>query len=325
MSIPEFLIFVLGKGARNHGIENLPTTIFLVGHFTRADIPAFADFKSQTQFLSGVRNTFLNIDHNIPITLKDEDELVANLRVVIRDTMLLTPQATKSLRGIGELVGFPKLQLDPDPTQHKKLIEQMDVVRSDTSMILVESLTGIRDIVEYDADLVPKEINKRLSMEYDWKRQPVGVSVSQQYNHVQFATRPWKTVDQFKMVRELWDEFTKGAPKCIKSLDDFNAFADHIECKGLAPERSKYLRKEKPDTHRLRQSLCEAWQHSEAGVVKDPKMTARQFAELLESIGIPCKRTDVENGKKKPFHPKGCPPTDNVRALLQQLKKSFLH
>jgi hypothetical protein len=47
MSIPDFLIFVLGKGARDHGITELPSTIFLVGHFTRADIPAFADFKSE--------------------------------------------------------------------------------------------------------------------------------------------------------------------------------------------------------------------------------------------------------------------------------------
>jgi hypothetical protein len=190
-------------------------------------------------------------------------------------------------------------------------------------MILVESLTGIRDIVEHDADLVPKEINKRLSMEYDWKRQPVDVALNQPYEHIHFATRPWQAVDQFKTIREIWDEYNKGAPKCVKTLDDFNSFADQVDCKGLAPEKSKYLRKEKPDTHRLRQSLCEAWQHSEAGIFKDAKATARQFAELLESLGIPCKRADVENGKKKPFQPNSCPPTDNVRALLHQLKKHY--
>lgn len=749
MSIPEFLVFVLGMGARKHGIANLPQTIFLVGHFTRADIPAFSDFKSQTAFLSSVRSTFLNIDHQLNIPLEHDGERVANLRVVVRDTMLLTPQATKSLRGIGDLVGFPKLSLDPDPKKHQQLIENMDVVRRErweiyrdyalmdaticvryieriiqqyeavtgkkkvpvtltsigvdlllkswaedlhinyldvlgkevvqqkvfskqknyyvkkkvevdmeelshhlllltecyhggrneqywfgpgfednwvdidlasayptamsligmpdwrairestrvddftpvtlgfawvdfkfpantryptmpvrsdnglvfplegttycsapeifaaknlgcqikikkgvivptnqdikifgefikecikkrqkagsktleglfwkeisnstygktaqglrkkrvydmrdretkplppsritnpcfaafitsyvravlgeilnatpkettvfscttdgfisnvaesqipkissgplatiyanarqdlvgdpnmleikhairkplgwrtrgqatlkqhdhlvndesgvvlakggiftkpesetdeqqnkeiidlffnrtpTSMILVESLTGIRDIVEHDADLVPKEINKRLSMEYDWKRQPIAAAFSNEYNHIHFATRPWNTVDQFRTVRELWDEYTKGAPKCIKTLEDFNAFADQIECKGLAPEKARYLRKEKPDTHRLRQSLCEAWQHSEAGLIKDPKMTARQFAELLDSLGIPCKRSDVENGKKKPFQPNACPPTDKVRSLLDQLKKKF--
>lgn len=131
MSIPEFLTFVLGKGARDHGIQDLPQTIFLVGHFTRADIPAFSDFKSNVDLFSNVRNTFLNDNQYIPVTLESDNENVANLRVVIRDTMLLTPQATKSLKGIGELVGFPKLQLDPDIKKHKELIGKMDEVRTE--------------------------------------------------------------------------------------------------------------------------------------------------------------------------------------------------
>lgn len=749
MSISDFLTFALGKGVRDHSVTDIPTTIFLVGHFTRADIPAFEDFKSHTDVLSSVRNTFLSIDRYMTISLETVSEKITELRVVIRDTMLLTPQATKSLRGIGELVGFPKLQLDPDPQIHKRLISNMDVVRRErwetyrdyalmdaticvryieriiqqyeavtgkrkvpvtltsigvdlllkswaedlglkhlevlgkeaikqrvfnrtknaffnkmievdveelshlvtfitecyhggrneqywfgpcfednwididlasayptamsligkpdwraikestrlddytpttlgfawiefkfptttryptmpvrsdnglifplegmsycsapeifaalqlgckikikkgvivptnpdikifgvfikecikkrqiagsksleglfwkeisnstygktaqglrekrvydmrdretkplppsritnpcfaafitsyvravlgeiinslppksivfscttdgfitnvpetdiarissgplasiyaqarqdlvgdpkmleikhairqplgwrtrgqatlkqhphladdesgivlakggiftkpesetddqqnsevidlffsrtpTSRIVVESLTGIRDIVEHDADLVPKQISRRLSMEYDWKRQPVTASFCPEYRHIKFTTRPWKTVDQFKTVRDLWDEFTRSAPKCIKTLDDFNLFADYIECKGLAPEKAKYLRRENPDVHRLRQSLCEAWQHSMAGISKDPRMTARQFAALLESKGIPCARADVENGKKKPFQPNACPPTDKVRGMLKRLKKDF--
>jgi hypothetical protein len=60
-----------------------------------------------------------------------------------------------------------------------------------------------------------------------------------------------------------------------------------------------------------------------AGISKDPRMTARQFAALLESKGIPCARADVENGKKKPFQPNACPPTDKVRGMLKRLKKDF--
>lgn len=749
MSIRDFIVFVLGKGVRDHGVRDLPRTIFLVGHFTRADIPAFSDFNNLSQVLQSVRSTFLSIDEKITVPLEQDGERIANLQVVLRDTMLLTPQGAKSLKGIGELVGFPKLQLDPDPKRHRYLIERMDEVRRENwgiyrdyalmdaticvryiekiihqyeavtgkqkvpvtltsigvdllikswkedlhinpneaigktlvksrvfnkqkgyftkreelvdieelshhipfitecyhggrneqywfgpglegdwididlasayptamsligkpdwqsirdstrlddytpttlgfawvdfkfpattrypslpvrtdnglvfplegtsycaapeivaarnlgckikirkgvivptnpeirifgdfikkcvekrqkagsktleglfwkeisnstygktaqglhkkrvydmrardtrplppsritnpcfaafitsfvravlgevmnsippsamvfscttdgfltnipesqisaisngplariysdarrviagdsgmleikhairqplgwrtrgqatlkkyqhledddkgtvlakggiftkpesetaaqkndeildlffnrtpeSVLVVESLTGIRDIVEYDADLVPKDINKRLSMEYDWKRQPTDRAISDQYNHIYFATRPWKTVEQFKTVRDLWEDFTKGSPKCIKNLDDFDAFADHIECKGLDPGKGKYLRKENPDVNRLRQSLCEAWQHSEAGMAKSPKMTARQFAEILSSIGIPCKRSDVENGKKKPFQPNACPPTAKARTLLEQLKRYF--
>lgn len=749
MSISDFLVFVLGKGARDHGITKLPLTIFLVCHFTRADIPAFSDFKDQSQYLSSVRGTFLNINQCLKYQFECNGELVAKLRVVIRDTMLLTPQAKKSLQGIGELVGLPKLQLDPDLKKHKEMIGKMDEVRvthwdiyknyalrdaticvlyieriikvyeavtgkkkvpvtltsigidllfkswqddlqinsldilgqeivkqryfskkknyyieknekvyieelshlipfitecyhggrneqywfgpgsedtwididlasayptamsligmpdwrglyettlleefkpttlgfawvdfkfpestryptmpvrtnhglvfplegtsycsapelfvantlgcqikirkgviiptnpdvrifgqfikecikkrlnagsktleglfwkeisnstygktaqglhkkrvydmrdrdtkplppsritnpcfaayitsyvravlgeiinsidhesivfscttdgfitnnpeskinhissgplallyarareelvgdpkmleikhairqplgwrtrgqatlkqlphlmevdsgmilakggiftkpesetdeqqneeivdlffnrTPTSMILVETLTGVRDIVEHDADLVQKEINRRLSMEYDWKRQPISASLSKEYNHIQFNTRPWNNVVQFMKVRELWDEYTIGSPRCIKHVEDFKAFADHIDCKGLAPNKSKYLRRNEPDTNRLRQSLCEAWQHSKAGIIKEPTMTARQFAELLVSVGIPCNRANVENGKKKTFQPNSCPPTDNVKALLQRLVIHF--
>ena len=45
------MVFVMGVGARQFGIDNLPTNIYLVGHFTRADIPAFADFADLTKYL----------------------------------------------------------------------------------------------------------------------------------------------------------------------------------------------------------------------------------------------------------------------------------
>jgi hypothetical protein len=217
---------------------------------------------------------------------------------------------------------FTKPESETTAQQNQEVIDQFFKRQPDT-VIRVESLTGIRDIVEKDADLVPKEITKRLSMEYDWKRQPTAVQVSPEYDHIYFSTRPWKTIDQFKQVRQFWTEFTKGDPHCVKTVEDFDTFADYLECRALSPEKSKYLRKNSPDIHRLRQALCSAWQHSEAGLVKTNKMTAREFATTLESIGIPCKRTDVENGKKKPFEPNTCPPTRQTIDLLNKVKLTF--
>jgi hypothetical protein len=749
MTIAEFLVFALAKGSAETDIAIIPTTIFLVGHFTRADIPAFSDFKDQTQLLSSVRNTFVNIEHSIPITINHETGKETNLKVVIRDTMLLTPQSAKSLRGIGELVGLPKLQLGPDEKSHKWMIANMDVVRgrnweeyksyalmdaticvryteriieqyervtgnkklpvtltsigvdlllkswhdvlninyldalgkeivkekifrprlnyfveqkteadveelhhhvpfitecyhggrneqywfgpglednwldvdlasayptamsmiglpswrqirdvknlkdftpttlgfawvdfkfpantrfptlpvrtdnglvfplegtsycaapelavarelgceikfrkgviiptdpnvlvfgefirdcvnkrkevgsksfeglfwkevsnstygktaqglrkkrvydlrdqktkelppsritnpcfaafitsfarallgeimnkvpahrdvfscttdgfitntskeelpsltngdlgiqyaatrkslvgddqiveikheikqplgwrtrgqatlksfdhlanddkgivlakggiftkaeSETteqrneeitrlffsrtpnSMIVVQSLTGVRDMVEHDADLVPKEINKRLSMEYDWKRQPLGADFNEEYSHVFFRTRPWKTVDQFKTVRILWDDYCKTEAHCIKTVSDFDGFADHVQVRGLDPEKTKYLRKEQPDISRLRQLVCQAWHQGEAGLIRDKSVSASSFALILVESGIPCSRSDVENGKKFVFQSNTCPPTGKVKVALTKLKARF--
>jgi hypothetical protein len=51
------------------------------------------------------------------------------LNLLFRDTMLLTPQASKSLKEIGKLVGQEKMQLDPDEAKHKEMIRNMDKVR----------------------------------------------------------------------------------------------------------------------------------------------------------------------------------------------------
>ncbi len=125
-------MFALGLGAREHGIKDIPTKIYLVGHFTRADIPAFADFQDLTAYISNVRNTFISIDSSTKLIIDYKDgELSTILNLLLRDTMLLTPQASKSLKEIGKLVGQEKIQLDDDDAKHKEMIRNMDKVRVD--------------------------------------------------------------------------------------------------------------------------------------------------------------------------------------------------
>ena len=49
-------------------------------------------------------------------------------------------------------------------------------------------------------------------------------------------------------------------------------------------------------------------------------MSNSQFAAMLSSCGIPCKRSDVENDAKKKFIPNNCPGTPDVMRALDQLK-----
>ena len=123
------MIFVLGTGARVHGIPNLPIKVYLVGHFTRADIPAFADFQDLTKYMSAVRSTFVTTNdhfHGILIPTLDDE---VKLKVFLRDTMLLTPQSSKSLKALGELVGVEKVELTPDREEFKRIIRNMDKLR----------------------------------------------------------------------------------------------------------------------------------------------------------------------------------------------------
>src|SRR6267143_1756235 len=129
MSIAEFLTFALAVGARDLGITKIPATVILAGHFTRADIPAFSDFHDQIAFLTSLRSTIVTVDATKVYSIEFQNAITRELRVVIRDTMLLTPQMSKSLAKIGELVGVPKLQLDPDPKVHDQMIRRMKYVR----------------------------------------------------------------------------------------------------------------------------------------------------------------------------------------------------
>ena len=102
ITLQDFMIFVLGTGARVHGVRYLPTKVYLVGHFTRADIPAFADFQELTKYMSAVRSTFVTTSEHfeaIQVPTVDNDDV--KLKVFLRDTMLLTPQSSKSLKALG--------------------------------------------------------------------------------------------------------------------------------------------------------------------------------------------------------------------------------
>ena len=196
--------------------------------------------------------------------------------------------------------------------------------------------TGIRDIVEFDADLVTLETEKRLSMEFDWKRRPHAVGAHPKYqDHVIFSTRPWDTVEQFITIREQWVEVQKKTPFCMKTVADLSRFSSYLQSvTSLATKDSKYLSSTSPDIVRLRQTLCAAWHGRDAGIpgpisVRSKRKrystvaTAEDFASALNACGIPTKISDVTNGKKKPFVANRCPATSRALASVEQLRAYF--
>jgi len=201
-------------------------------------------------------------------------------------------------------------------------IVRMFFDRKPDDKLTFETLTGIRDIVEFDSDLVPKEVSRRVNMEFDWKRKPELLFDSMDYGHVAFCTVPWDSVEQFQAMREFFDQYQDRTPVCIKSVGDFDSFSYYVETKSrLAPEYRAYVRTTKGDIKRLRQMLCVAWHSSACGVREFNEITvASQFAAALTECGIPCKVDDVQNGKKKVFAAHSVPLTDRTIAAAAKLK-----
>ncbi|HAJ03084.1 MAG TPA: hypothetical protein DCL55_07580, partial [Brevundimonas sp.] len=206
--------------------------------------------------------------------------------------------------------------------QRNAHIVDLFINRRPDSMINMSILTGLRDIVEYDADLVRKEADRRLSMEFDWKRRPSAAVDAITPRHLAFCTEPWDTIEQIDQVRELWERYNSDERHCLKSVDDFHAFARFVLTHTtLNDERGRYLKKDAPDLSRLRQSLCSAWYSSAAGLTLNRDgLSNSGFAQLLTDVGLAASRYDVENGRSKPFIPHLCAGTEEVLAALKKLK-----
>lgn len=126
ISLSDFLTLILAEGFNTHSSLALPKTVNLIGHFTRADLPAFSDFKDSIRLFQNIRNTLLNIDTGIKTTIRTMDPNVsASLTVGIRDTLLLAPGSARSLAEIGKMLGHPKILLDEDPAKDLQMKRQM--------------------------------------------------------------------------------------------------------------------------------------------------------------------------------------------------------
>jgi hypothetical protein len=205
-----------------------------------------------------------------------------------------------------------------------EFIAKLFLDRSPNDRIKMATKTGVRDMVDYNADLVTKDLSKRLNMEFDWKRRPSAAWDATGPSHLAFATQPWDTIDQFIEMRRYWESFAIDTPRCLKTVGDYRAFAISVMSQSsLENGGSRYLKKTDPDLKRLRQSLCAAWRNSEAGLSKKvDRMTADKFAETLTAVGISCKRSDVENARSG-FKAKNCPKTPAVLIALTKLLVVF--
>jgi hypothetical protein len=157
LSLGEVLIFAFWSAVQTGYADVFPNKMYLVGHFTRADCPAFSDFRSLTDVISNVRNTFLSIDQYIPIRFKFDDGSMTLMQVRLRDTMLLTPAASKSLRALGELVGVEKVVLDPDPDKETYYKENMDeLLKTNPGMFEKYAITDATICLKYTEKLLRK-------------------------------------------------------------------------------------------------------------------------------------------------------------------------
>jgi hypothetical protein len=204
---------------------------------------------------------------------------------------------------------------------------------------------GIKDMYREGVDFVDKKFNKRLSMEFDFKRKPLNygeMKVGSYEPHLIFDTQPWDDVDQFNKIRFLWEDYNKTERHCLKTISDYDKFAEYVD-NILSSEtiEQRHLKKVNGDIIRLRRDLISSWRHSQGGTTKiyphcfgektrkgkpvfpTYKLMNEQFARILnDGCGIPCSKGDVDNGIKiKEFTPNQVPNTERTRERLDFIKR----
>ena len=121
LTLLDFIVQALKAGTAAHPTLKIPKSIYLVAHFTRADVPGFRDFKDAESRanlqLQNIRNLFMNVANDIEfnVELDDEDGHVT-LKVKIRDTLSLAPGGARSLAAIGDILGFEKIKVGSTPS-----------------------------------------------------------------------------------------------------------------------------------------------------------------------------------------------------------------
>lgn len=132
LRLEDFIAIAAGALVEKHPCIVLPRDIILVGHFTRADFPAFDGFQEKAKaFTSNIRSTFVTLDKEYPIEVVAGDEVIGSFNAILRDTILLAPANAKALADIGEIIGEEKIVLHADPKEEQRIKENMAVFMRD--------------------------------------------------------------------------------------------------------------------------------------------------------------------------------------------------
>jgi hypothetical protein len=215
-------------------------------------------------------------------------------------------------------------ELDTIETQNEEIVDQF-FRRDADSYITLQSIAGLRDMLEFDDDLVPTSMDRRVNMEFDWKRRPSGITTSTKYNHIAFSTVPWESPEQYVTVRATWKDYNKADLMCLKTAADFDDWVGFLYITTIidGTDVGKYLDSKRNGLRRVRQMLCAAFKKGKAGFKSNSKVKDQEFADILEEMGIPCTVKNVGSGKTKDFIPNHCVPTKPVVVALFKLKKVF--
>jgi hypothetical protein len=161
----------------------------------------------------------------------------------------------------------------------------------------VQTITDT-DIWRNGGDLVPVEIVRRLSLEFDWKRRPVNPSMRPIAGtpHLFFDTLPWLSAEEFSRCRQKWKEYQGRNGAVLKTVGDLAQFEGFKQM----PKASRVVKRPLRGGPVLlaKRMFLRAYVRSLLGL--DARaMSYSELASWLTAAGYPTRKSDVENAARR--------------------------
>ncbi|MCS0734645.1 DNA polymerase [Escherichia coli] len=166
------------------------------------------------------------------------------------------------------------------------------------------TLISTREMWLSESDLVSREQDIRLNLEFDFKRQPVQPAMNE--GHLLMFSRPWDNMEEALQQRSLFDDWRQT--HTLKTLADWDDWCDFLYCRTVFSDMKLKVGSKRSDDILARLFLRALTQCQWGLMLKDKKSySCKEVAEWLTSEGYSVTVTDVKNA---------------VRAKIPQMKFS---
>ncbi|EOJ9897668.1 hypothetical protein ACJ5MI_004366 [Escherichia coli] len=166
------------------------------------------------------------------------------------------------------------------------------------------TLISTREMWLSESDLVSREQDIRLNLEFDFKRKPVQPAMNE--GHLLMFSRPWDNMEEALQQRSLFDDWRQT--HTLKTLADWDDWCDFLYCRTVFSDMKLKVGSKRSDDILVRLFLRALTQCQWGLMLKDKKSySCKEVAEWLTSEGYSVTVTDVKNA---------------VRAKIPQMKFS---
>ena len=166
------------------------------------------------------------------------------------------------------------------------------------------TLISTREMWLSESDLVSREQDIRLNLEFDFKRQPVQPAMNE--GHLLMFSRPWDNMEEALQQRSLFDDWRQT--HTLKTLAYWDDWCDFLYCRTVFSDMKLKVGSKRSDDILVRLFLRALTQCQWGLMLKDKKSySCKEVAEWLTSEGYSVTVTDVKNA---------------VRAKIPQMKFS---